>query len=309
LSARLILIDQSIEGLTGHHLEYAVHVLRAAERAGYQPMLATNRRFTQAADLSFSIFRQYKYGYWNQPFFSGRNAAMKGVYRFLRDFAKGGKITDDVAETVGPHPSPLPMGEGTRLKKAVLSAADCWRNLVSEPIRVGQFVRDTKDLLRRIQPAHGDIIFLPGAGYVELEGTLRLLQCSAASRQATWRLVFRRDPPELRSDRGASRIYANAFRRAASQTQAGRMYFYTDTDELSTQYQQLSSLPFHTLPIPHTHAPAERKRPAGGPLRILYLGDARREKGYHWLPGIVRDLWDDAIAAKRAVWTIQSNSP
>jgi glycosyltransferase involved in cell wall biosynthesis len=317
LSARLILIDQSIKGLTGHHLEYALHVLRAAERAGYEPMLATNRRFTQTADLSFSVFRQYKYGYWDQPFFSGRNAAMKSAYRFLRDFAKCGKRKD------GPHPGPLPRGEGTNecphlgfvprgegtgLKKLVRSAADCWKNFFSEPIRVGQFVRDTKSLLRRIQPARGDIIFLPGAGYVELEGAVRLLQCDAA-RRATWRLVFRRDPPELRSGHDASRLYANAFRRAADHISAGRMFFYTDTEELSAQYQMLSSLPFQTLPIPHTHSPAERARPAGGPLRILYLGDARREKGYHLLPGIIRAIWDDAIAAKRAALTIQSNPP
>ena len=43
---RFVLIDQSIRSLTGHHYEYAVHVLGVAEKAGYRPVLAANRRFT-----------------------------------------------------------------------------------------------------------------------------------------------------------------------------------------------------------------------------------------------------------------------
>jgi len=44
---KFILIDQSISSVAGHHYEYAVHVLEAAQRAGFEPYLATNRRFPQ----------------------------------------------------------------------------------------------------------------------------------------------------------------------------------------------------------------------------------------------------------------------
>ncbi|MBL8219615.1 MAG: hypothetical protein JNL62_10315, partial [Bryobacterales bacterium] len=45
MANKFILIDQSISSIAGHHYEYAVHVLEAAQRAGFEPYLATNRRF------------------------------------------------------------------------------------------------------------------------------------------------------------------------------------------------------------------------------------------------------------------------
>src|SRR4029077_13109534 len=42
---KFILVDQSLDGVGGHYFEYALHVLRAAERAGFEVWLATNRRF------------------------------------------------------------------------------------------------------------------------------------------------------------------------------------------------------------------------------------------------------------------------
>src|SRR5437868_612076 len=48
---RFVLIDHSISGEGGHHLEYARHALEAAERAGLQPVLATNRAFKGGSEL------------------------------------------------------------------------------------------------------------------------------------------------------------------------------------------------------------------------------------------------------------------
>ena len=64
---QFVLIDQSIRGLTGHHYEYAVHVLGAAEKAGYQPILAANRKFTGQDAKGWPIFREYQFGFWSQP--------------------------------------------------------------------------------------------------------------------------------------------------------------------------------------------------------------------------------------------------
>ena len=64
---QFVLIDQSIRGLTGHHYEYAVHVLRAAEKAGYQPILAANRGFTGQGEKHWLIYREYEFGFWSEP--------------------------------------------------------------------------------------------------------------------------------------------------------------------------------------------------------------------------------------------------
>ena len=42
---KFILIDHSLQSVGGHHFEYALHVLRAAERAGFDVWLAANRKF------------------------------------------------------------------------------------------------------------------------------------------------------------------------------------------------------------------------------------------------------------------------
>ena len=66
---QFVLVDQSIRGLTGHHYEYAVHVLGAAAKAGYQPLLAANRKihgtrrkklagFFQSMNLGFGPSRR-----------------------------------------------------------------------------------------------------------------------------------------------------------------------------------------------------------------------------------------------------------
>jgi len=63
---------------------------------------------------------------------------------------------------------------------------------------------------------------------------------------------------------------------------------------------------FRTLPIPHTHRPVERD-PLRRPLRAVYIGDARREKGYHHLPHVIQDLWSDYVETGKVKFALQSN--
>ena len=59
---KLYLIDHSLKGVGGHHFEYAVQVLEAAERAGYEPILAVSeylgcriRRFQRRFEEKYAI--------------------------------------------------------------------------------------------------------------------------------------------------------------------------------------------------------------------------------------------------------------
>jgi glycosyltransferase involved in cell wall biosynthesis len=249
-----------------------------------------------------------------------------------------------------------------------LWAAHWWRERFSDPIRARQFARDTADLLKQLRVTAADLVFVPGAGEIELAGLLRTFRRVPEAAQAQWHLVFRREPPQHTSG-GSRRRLARAFEHlggcarsrpspagrgvggegcSPSETgkqreevasphlnplpegegtlrsallgqsalsgqhlnagaAAGNVRFYADTEELSRQYEELAGLPFRTLPIPHTHAAPRPPRAPAGPLHILYLGDARKEKGFHHLPAIVRDLWTDCVATGRVAWTIQSN--
>ena len=407
MNGRFILIDPSIEGFTGHHLEYALHVLRAAQEAGYDPLLVTNRRFSAQAETPFTTYRQYKYGFWSQPFLCGRGW-LKGVYRFLRNATqRNGKSVGSPREGWGGSCTATPGATGatvqlspqhaglspqheelspqraqirpqhTTLAHMALWAAHCWRDRFCAPIRAGQFARDTADLLQQIRVTAADLLFLPGAGQIELTGLLRTFRRLPEAAHAQWHLVFRRDPPLADSNAAAHNRLLRAFAHLGGcarnlpspdqpsvgagrgaqgrpqclpspagrgaggegcsspgqgqqgQKAAGHVHFYTDTEELSRQYEALAGRPFRTLPIPHTHAaprgtvpifapareasgakmrlpPSLPKTPAG-PLRILCLGDARKEKGFHHLPAVLRGLWADCVATGRITWTIQAN--
>src|SRR5512133_450876 len=61
---QFILIDHSIQDTTGHHYEYAVRVLEAAEQAGYVAVLAANALFSAAATVPWQLFKLYRHGFW-----------------------------------------------------------------------------------------------------------------------------------------------------------------------------------------------------------------------------------------------------
>src|SRR5262249_525877 len=157
----------------------------------------------------------------------------------------------------------------------------------------------------------GDLLFVPTVSSIELMGLARCLSSYPASAGASWHLLFRRnlyaghvaDYDQQESGVDELRL---VFRNALARLANHRIFFYTDTEELSGQYERLGAARFHTLPIPHTRRPKEAK-PESQPLCVLYAGDARGEKGYQHLPGIIQDLWRDYAATGKVEFALQSN--
>ena len=50
--SKFVVLDPSLRGVGQHHFEYDVHVLRAAERQGWQPVLAAHRDLGQQRELA-----------------------------------------------------------------------------------------------------------------------------------------------------------------------------------------------------------------------------------------------------------------
>jgi glycosyltransferase involved in cell wall biosynthesis len=119
--------------------------------------------------------------------------------------------------------------------------------------------------------------------------------------QATWHFLFHSNivPPEL----------YDAFMRLQHLSSENHLYFYTDTEQLTLQYNQLEVLPFSTLPIPIElgFSSSEKSTTGSEPLCVSYIGDARGEKGYQHLPNVVNKLWDNYIAKGKIKFVIQSN--
>ena len=124
-------------------------------------------------------------------------------------------------------------------------------------------------------------------------------------------IVLRRDAEEASVAEGPNGGIRGSFARiAASRFAAATLRLYADTDALAQQYGALArGLPVGVMPIPHClppDVPADTARP-DGPLRIVYLGDARGEKGFHLLPGVVEVLAGGYLETGRARFVLQAN--
>jgi len=361
-----VLIDHSVQDTTGHHYEYAMRVLEAAQEAGYTPVLGANLRFRPKTPPPFRVEAIYPDGFWPRMAANKKAWVVKGLqiarramtglrYRFW--FSRWGflwLIRNEPFAYLRNHPFDAAVGGvflvvvGAPvwlllwLSGVVLSlipfrkywstaAGSVWRppvalagralNAISSHGAMAdwRFARQkeksfglaTLRLLRSLSLGPDDIVFVPTLAEPEMLGLLRTLGGHAQAALPAYHLLFRRDLyPERGGDfeaHAASILpVRNAFLRFQEAARGRKVYFYTDTEELSQQFNRLQIFPFRTCPIPHT-APAPPDAPPVEPLQITYLGDARAEKGYHLLPGMVHDLWRSEVRTGRVKFLFQSN--
>ncbi|WP_420407935.1 glycosyltransferase [Hoeflea sp.] len=113
--------------------------------------------------------------------------------------------------------------------------------------------------------------------------------------RARLNIVLRADPP---TGKGLARLMGVLNEISKDENLRRSISFLTDTDRLAEAYDRLSPLRFRCLPIPLELPQLDEGRLAkpGSTgktrLTLAFLGDARREKGYHLLPGMVRELSD-----------------
>ena len=402
--SRFVLIDHSISDLAGHHYEYAVHVLGAAQRAGYEPVLVTNRKFRAAQDIPWQVLPVYEFGFWPEPKSSRvlkllakakvrwQSARLKRLvalrYSFIglawisrarwQDYLATrpvgwrrtaawlaglllivltkilrtaaliammpfviillvcqfalvpfkylfGLLGVLAGRVIGARVPPFfrryfaTLSLEFRTYKEAISVA--FRGLGAYGARVASaghapssqhdaFARDTEALVNRLSPGRGDVIFIPTISFEDMVALGAGAASHSSAADCTWHLLFRRNIftgrrasyPSQDSRFSAERSMFELYRNNAIFRNS---YFYTDTIELTEQYNRLGVVPFHTLPIPHTYS-AQDCPARSGPLRFTYLGDARREKGFHFLPHLAMDLWDYLNAGKIR-FALQSN--
>jgi glycosyltransferase involved in cell wall biosynthesis len=131
----------------------------------------------------------------------------------------------------------------------------------------------------------------------------------SAEQNPTFHVVLRRDAEEPFVKSGATGGISATFRRLQRTSHSGAFRFYCDTEELSLQYSAIApSLAFGVLPIVHTlPTVAPRARPRGAPLTIAYLGNARREKGFHLLPDAFSCLARPYLDSGKVRCIVQAN--
>ena len=348
---KFLLIDQSLKGYHGHHLEYARSVVEAAVEQGWQGTIATHKSFPKTFSSNrYAFIRAFRTS-WDDPLpwspWSRVRSWLKGNQhlwpsqvwaggtRYLRAAAmvlsrrsrllrRAILLVEQEFRSLGARLVRIYDWLRVRLRRlpfatlvtAILVAPVrlIWRwGLTAGVARHGRIFR--QDLLHVIAQSGagpGDVAFLHTLNLAELEEVLHLLSVARLETLPRFHILLRRDVTEtygqLPGSLGLERIL-NRF--CAAEIYPAHARFYTDSDRLTADYDELSDIAFTTLPIPLRHDMIElnqrEQRPSGEPLNIVYLGDARPEKGYQHLPGLVSAIWPTHVRTQRARFTIQSN--
>lgn len=175
------------------------------------------------------------------------------------------------------------------------------------------FLEDLERLLSLTSAGADDHVWLGTAHAREVLAVVLAAQRLGA-RSPTFHLefrhsLFRSEPTQAELEQSPIvRLYRTFFSLSRTQESAGRIRFHTDTAELARDYELLYRQPFGVLPIPFRGEliSAIARRP-GEPLRFAYLGEARDEKGFALLPGLINHLLDDYLRGGRVRLLVQAN--
>jgi hypothetical protein len=381
---KFILIDHSIQKYGGHNLEYAIHVLRAAEKMGYKPVLAVSIAFQMVDagdDLEgIQIIPAYYYDFWGNR--AGSKSKIKKVlklrlknrirfrWRFLRTYSWFGILLSvnnyneyiqrgslNFFSLLAKSALALPLlyflgiARGAKQtwraikelfrdgyihqiwrwsKRCIVAFRPIVRSIFAPVIffnrhkydiytrykknrQIKAFAKDTYRLFRKISLQEGDIVFIPTLSEYDMLGLLGYMKKHKASKQASWHLLFRRNifegrEPSYNMQFERLSLLRKKFLKFSIESGDHRVKFYTDTDKLTAQYNYLRTVKFVTLPIPiNEELQTESVRIPPRTLRAVYIGDARREKGYQFLPRLARGVYRDFLEKGRLELIAQSN--
>jgi hypothetical protein len=339
---KFVLVDQSISELGGHHYEYAVRVLAAAREDGLEARLVTNKRLSPSLAPDFPVLPIYEFGYWDRPLRLGpwviRSFPPPGSIKAVRraTYAAYLGIATIAHRLSGRTSAERRRSEGLDLEvnrqepfsgqrasvrefvrplvTALRSAAGGSQFFGLNAAKIRQFERDTLDMIAALELRADDIVFVPTLSEAELLGLGRAIASCRPDDRIGWHLLFRRPPVPARAayarSADAKRVQVRKCLATFAQATAGhRVRFYTDTEALTRQYNDLGVVRFDTLPIPVPSSFGHSRNPerAIAVPTILFAGDARVEKGFQLLPILVEQLKRESPAGASPRFIIQSN--
>jgi glycosyltransferase involved in cell wall biosynthesis len=206
------------------------------------------------------------------------------------------------------------LGATTYLRNALSRAnaeneADLW------PL----FLRDLDRMLCLAEVGPGDHVFFPTAHGREAYAIRRLIEEIGEDRSPVFHLEFRHPIATLDElDTGVQEpwmlrytlIHQAFFDACRAYPATTRMRYYTDTDELAADYGQLAGADFDVLPIPFRTElipKSSTQEDIQVPLKLLFLGDVREEKGFELLPGLARALFKNYLKPGKIQFVIQAS--
>jgi hypothetical protein len=167
--------------------------------------------------------------------------------------------------------------------------------LESELFNKHVFYLDLSKLLAVTRAKGGDFVFLPTAHGRELLAITDLLK--EGNKGINFGLEFRYslepNATPIRNENSYLEDHLFYFKELKKTGLPSEIKLFTDTIELAKEYQSYSNLPFQVLPIPLRQKyiyDRPQLSKINTQISLVFLGDAREEKGFHWLPYLVENL-------------------
>lgn len=137
------------------------------------------------------------------------------------------------------------------------------------------------DLAKVVSEASEDTYFIHTLGFAQFA---QLASIASDHPEATFHVVLRQDPfagsvPKLKKF---------LLQRLFNASRLPNVSLYADTLALCAAFTEISGQPVRQLPILFNEIPLQENT-GRAPFRAVYLGDARREKGFQHLPAIIED--------------------
>ncbi len=272
--AKFLLIDHSLKSIGGHHYDYAMHILHAAEQHGFEIHLATNRRFkTSQRPTNWHVYPTFRYDAYSQ-------------YSLSTSWPFRGRT-----------------GMRNQFRE--------WRTKLQRKSYLRRFAEGVDKVLNTVKPVENDQVFVPTATEVDLMGLRPVLMRNRHA--CSWHLqlhfnFFDGRAPDYGSQADSFEAMQCWFQQALKGVATRRLYFYNTTSQLSDQYNRLGVADFQALPYPvNLSLRRETEHTAGSPLRVTCAGVIRAEKGQKNLVQVVHQLWNDQIRNGRMKLVVQSN--
>ncbi|GGB61327.1 hypothetical protein GCM10011316_36650 [Roseibium aquae] len=174
------------------------------------------------------------------------------------------------------------------------------------------FCKELEKALLTIDVDENTIFFVPNATTAEIEALIYLRQKKSEVMKCRWALLFRRPfftgyPSTYAGQVNDLIGFRNDMGRLAVLCPDIKVTFFTDTHELSDQYNYIGIYKFYTLPVPVDVVDDVAVKDSHQKYIVSYLGDAREEKGFHYLKSIVECINGNNSLSKSVEFLFQSN--
>ena len=238
--ANFFLIDHSLCRTGGHHFDYVRCVAQAANERGFLTTIGTNREFSrrefpesEALDQYGTVRRTFRETIYQ------RDSYLAGLQHLTRSDSREILCEDPDARRVS----------------RLLTGFKRFRHQRRREKFVRQFATDCERYFRPLLQTQGDHAFFTTVSELELMGLAVYLSSHAKTIQTHWHLQFHYNlfdgrTPEYEAQSYLSHAVRACFLAALARLSYHSVHFYTTSQTLVDQYNQLGVGEFQLLPYP-----------------------------------------------------------